>query len=282
MPVAFLSHGSPMFAVQPGTTGPAFAHWGRELRERAGGRQLKAVVIMSPHWQTRQPMVGTAARPATLHDFGGFPPALYALRYPAPGAPALAARVIEMLSGAGFAASGDAERPLDHGAWVPLMHLFADAQVPVVQVALPLGFGPAEVAAMGAALRPLREEGVLLLGSGSMTHNLGEFFSRTGSGGATGDTAYVERFARWVEQAVVSGDRAGLLDYRSRAPDAARAHPEEDHFLPLFFALGAAGPGACATRWLSREVVARFLAMDSFVLEPIDGSKEHAPATQNS
>src|SRR6476646_5865947 len=95
MPVAFLSHGSPMFAVQPGTTGPAFAQWGRELRERAGGRQLKAVVIMSPHWQTRQPMVGTAAQPATLHDFGGFPPALYALRYPAPGAPALAARVIE-------------------------------------------------------------------------------------------------------------------------------------------------------------------------------------------
>ncbi|MDU7589819.1 MAG: class III extradiol ring-cleavage dioxygenase [Acidovorax sp.] len=176
----------------------------------------------------------------------------------------LLVRVLDLLRQAGIAAQGDAERPFDHGAWVVLMHLFPQADLPVVQVALPAGAGPAEVHAMGAALRGLRAQGVLVVGSGSMTHNLREFF-----GGGREPAPYVVEFGRWIEAAVERGDLPALLDYRRRAPHAQRAHPTEDHFLPLFFALGAAGEGWGA-EYLSREVMYGMLAMDAFAL--------HAPA----
>jgi 4,5-DOPA dioxygenase extradiol len=210
----------------------------------------------------RTPQVMTGPQPATWHDFGGFPPALYQLQYPAPGAPALAQEVLTMLQAAGLAAQGDAQRPFDHGAWVPLMHLFPEADLSVVQVALPMGAGPAEVFAMGAALRGLRSQGVLVMGSGSMTHNLAEFF-----GGAREPAPYVLEFSRWIESALQRGDLNALLNYRSLAPHAERAHPTEDHFLPLFFALGAAGDDLHAN-YLSREVVYSMLAMDAFALQP--------------
>lgn len=263
VPALFVSHGSPMFAVEPGTTGPALAQWGAELRARFPG--LRGVVVMSPHWMARTPLVMTGARPATWHDFGGFPPVLYGLQYPAPGSPALAQEVLQRLQRAGLPAQGDAERPFDHGAWVPLMHLFADASLPVVQVALPATAGPAEVLAMGAALGGLRDEGVLLVGSGSMTHNLSEFF-----GGAREAEPYVTEFSRWIEAALERGDVPALLGYRTQAPHARRAHPSEDHFLPFFFALGAAGDD-WTPRYLSREVMHGVLAMDSFILEPEAG-----------
>jgi 4,5-DOPA dioxygenase extradiol len=158
-------------------------------------------------------------------------------------------------------AQGDAERPFDHGAWVPLLHLFPQADVPVVQVALPVGAGPAEVYALGAALRSLRSEGVLVVGSGSMTHNLAEFF-----GGAREAAPYVLEFSRWIESALERGDLKALLNYRSEAPHASRAHPTDDHFLPIFFALGAAGDDLHA-RYLSREVMYSMLSMDAFSLE---------------
>ena len=259
LPALFVSHGAPLFAIEAGTTGPALTHWGQVLRERSP--QLRGVVIMSPHWMARSPAVMTGATPATWHDFGGFPPALYALQYPAPGAPALAREVLALLHQAGIGAVGDAERPFDHGAWVPLMHLFPEADLPVVQVALPAEAGPAEVYAMGAALRGLREQGVLVMGSGSMTHNLREFF-----GGGHEPAPYVLAFSRWIEAAVVRGDVSALLDYRRQAPDAQRAHPTEEHFLPLFFALGAAGEGWQAD-YLSREVMYGMLAMDAFELQ---------------
>ena len=205
----------------------------------------------------------TGAQPATWHDFGGFPPALYQLQYPAPGAPALAQEVLALLQAAGVAAQGDAGRPFDHGAWVPLMHLFPEADLPVVQVALPVGAGPAEVYALGAALRGLRSRGVLVMGSGSMTHNLAEFF-----GGAREPAPYVIAFSRWIESALERGDMQALLNYRSLAPHAERAHPTEDHFLPLFFALGAAGDDLHAN-YLSREVMYSMLAMDAFALQPV-------------
>jgi 4,5-DOPA dioxygenase extradiol len=259
LPALFVSHGAPLFAIEAGATGPALTHWGQTLRERFP--QLRGVVIMSPHWMARGPAVMRGAAPATWHDFGGFPPALYALQYPAPGSPALGREVLALLHQAGIDAVADAERPFDHGAWVPLMHLFPEADLPVVQVALPAEAGPAEVYSMGVALRGLREQGVLVIGSGSMTHNLREFF-----GGAQEPAPYVLAFSRWIEAAVVRGDVSALLDYRRQAPDAQRAHPTEDHFLPLFFALGAGGEGWQAD-YLSREVMYGMLAMDAFELQ---------------
>ena len=260
VPALFVSHGAPLFAMEAGSTGPALAHWGQALRKDFA--DLRGVVVMSPHWMAPTPRVMTSAQPATWHDFGGFPPALYALQYPAPGSPALAHEVIALLQSAGMAAQGDAERPFDHGAWVPLMHLFAQADLPVVQVALPSQAGPAEVYAMGVALRSLRQSGVLVMGSGSMTHNLREFF-----GGEREPAPYVLEFSRWIEDTLLRGDLAALLDYRRRAPHAARAHPTDDHFLPLFFALGAAGDDL-RPDYLSREVMYGVLAMDAFALQP--------------
>ena len=261
VPALFVSHGSPMFALDAGTTGPALTQWGTTLRAQYPG--LRGVVIMSPHWMARSVQVMTGPQPATWHDFDGFPPALYTLQYPAAGAPALAQEVQGLLQAAGVAAQGDAARPFDHGAWVPLMHLFPQTDLPVVQVALPLGAGPAEVFALGAALRSLRSEGVLVIGSGSMTHNLSEFF-----GGALEPEPYVLAFSRWIEDTLARGDVAALTNYRSLAPEAIRAHPTEDHFLPIFFALGAAGDGLRA-HYLSREVMYGILSMDAFVLEPM-------------
>ncbi len=258
LPALFLSHGAPLFAVDAGTSGPALTRFGESLHG------VRGVVIMSPHWMARSPAVMTNPAPATWHDFGGFPPALYELQYPAPGDPALAAEVLGLLKAAGFDAQGDARRPLDHGAWVPLMHLLPQARVPVVQVALPAGYDAAQVMAMGRTLRPLRERGILVIGSGSMTHNLAEFF-----GGAREPAPYVLAFSRWIEDAVTRGDVPALLDWQNQAPHARRAHPTDDHFLPLFFALGAGGagePGAARPEYLTREVMYSMLAMDSFAL----------------
>jgi 4,5-DOPA dioxygenase extradiol len=269
LPVLSLSHGSPMFALEVGQTGPILQNLGQQLQDGVQSPPLRGVVIMSPHWMTRGPAVMTNPMPPTWHDFGGFPPALYQLQYPAPGAPALAQDVLQALLAAGLPAQADPKRPFDHGAWVPLMHLFPRADVPVVQVALPAEAGPREVYALGHALRNLREQGVFIVGSGSMTHNLGEFF---GGRPELADPAdpYVIAFSRWVEDAVQTNDRERLFNYRTLAPNAVRAHPTEEHFLPIFFALGAAGWGeadAAAVDYLSREVMYSYLAMDAFVLQ---------------
>lgn len=256
LPSLFVSHGAPLFALEAGTSGPALAAWGASLPA-----DLRGVVVMSPHWMARGPAVMTNPQPKTWHDFGGFPQELYTLQYPAPGSPALGQQVIDLLKTAGIEAPGDASRPMDHGTWVPLMHLLPKANVPVVQVALPAGFGPREVYAMGAALRPLREQGVLVMGSGSMTHNLAEFF-----GGGAPVSPYVTEFSRWIEDRLTEGNLDALLDYRAQAPHAVRAHPTDDHFLPLFFALGAAGGDARPT-YLTREVMYSMLAMDSLYLQ---------------
>lgn len=255
LPSLYVSHGSPMFAVEVGSTGPALRAWAQAHPRPSG------IVVMSPHWMTRRPMVMSTPKPSTWHDFGGFPAELYQLQYPAPGDPALAQEALALLQATGIAAGSDDERPLDHGAWVPLMHLYPEADVPVVQLALPSDAGPAQVFALGRALRALRERGVLLLGTGSMTHNLGEFF-----GGAREPAPYVLEFSRWVEDKLSQGDNAALLNYRRQAPHAQRAHPTEEHFLPLFFALGAAADGV-GPHYISREVMYGMLAMDAFAME---------------
>ena len=258
LPVLFVSHGSPMFALEAGETGPALTRWGQALRQRHPG--LRGVVILSPHWMAHGVEVMAHAQPPTWHDFGGFPPALYRLQYPAPGAPVLAQQVQARLAQAGLAATLNPERPLDHGAWVPLMHLLPQADVPVVQLALPVDADARAVYALGQALQDLRSQGMLLVGSGSMTHNLREFF-----GGERQAASYVVEFSRWVEQQVQTGAIDALLDWQQQAPHALRAHPTDEHFLPLYFALGA---GAGSTpHYLSREVMYGMLAMDAFALQ---------------
>lgn len=226
-PALFVSHGSPMFALEPGRLGPALARIGREL---AG---IAAVVIVSPHWSTRGVRVTAGAAPGILHDFTGFPAPLYALTYPARGEPALAARLVARLAAAGFDAAADPTRGLDHGAWVPLRHLLPRADVPVVQVSLPHAMDAAGALRLGEALAPLRAEGVMVVGSGSLTHNLHEFRQRVD------DPAYAQRFADWVADAVARRDVEALVHYRESAPHAERAHPTEEHYLPLLVALGA-------------------------------------------
>jgi len=255
-PVLFISHGAPLFAVSPGTSGPALTAYGKQLQ---AAHPLKGIVILSPHWMTERLTVMRNPKPKTYHDFGGFPPALYELQYPAPGDIELSDRVQALLAEAGLNPLHDPDRPLDHGVWVPLMHLFPNAELPVVQVSLPNDWGPEQVLKLGQALQILREQGILLIGSGSMTHNLAEFF-----GGDRQPDPYVEAFSRWVETALAKNDTAALLDYANQAPSAKRAHPSNDHFLPLFFAVGAAGSNT-TPHYLSREVRYSMLAMDSVV-----------------
>ncbi|MFK2879215.1 dioxygenase family protein [Rhodanobacter hydrolyticus] len=255
LPSLYVSHGSPMTALQPGATGERLAELARALP------RPKAIVIASAHWLAHSPLVGGALQPETIHDFHGFPPELYQLRYPAPGAPALAAQVVELLDQAGLAPSLDPQRGLDHGAWVPLRLLYPAADIPVVPVSVQPGqAGPAHQYALGRALAPLREQGVLLIGSGSITHNLHDL--RSGYS-AEREAPYVRPFIGWIEQKLAAGDVDALLDYRRQAPFAQHAHPTDEHLLPLFFALGAAGEGTHAQR-IDAGIDLGFLAMDIY------------------
>ena len=250
-PTLFVSHGSPMFALEPGRLGPNLEAAGRALSPPA------AILVVSPHWQTRGARVTASAAPETIHDFHGFPPALYALQYRPPGAPALAAEVVAQLQAAGLDARPDPGRGLDHGAWVPLRYLRPEADVPVLQVSLPLGTDAAGALRLGQALAPLRERGVLVVGSGSLTHNLYEFRQ------PIGDPGYAQAFADWVAEAVARRDVDALVHYRERAPHAARAHPTEEHYLPLLVALGASRPGEPRAR-IAGGMTYGVLSMDSF------------------
>lgn len=225
LPSLFISHGSPMLALQPGASGPALAELANALP------RPKAVVLVSAHWESRDLLVMSNPQPATWHDFGGFPQALYAVQYPAPGAPALAQRVADLLG-----AKLDPQRPFDHGSWVPLSLMYPQAEIPVIQVSLPSQAGPALQLKVGAALAALRGEGILLIGSGSITHNLGELDWHAGP-----DTIepWALAFRDWVVEKLQADDRQALLEYRQQAPFAVRNHPSDEHLLPLFFALGA-------------------------------------------
>ena len=227
-PVLFVSHGAPTFALEPGTLGPLLTTLGQTLQG------ITAVLVVSPHWQTRGVQVMASAAPETVHDFGGFPSALYALRYPAPGAPVIAEEAQRVLAVAGWPATLDAQRGLDHGAWVPLRHLLPAANIPVFQVSLPHDLDTAGAVRLGQALAPLRAQGVLVLASGSMTHNLYEFRNAH-----TAAADYAIEFTHWIRQAVASNAVEKLVDYRRLAPHAERAHPSEEHYLPLLVAMGA-------------------------------------------
>ncbi|MDO9314608.1 MAG: class III extradiol ring-cleavage dioxygenase [Burkholderiaceae bacterium] len=254
VPALFVSHGAPTFALEPGAAGAALTALGRRLPP------LEAVLIVSPHWTTPGLRVTASAWPATIHDFGGFPPALYELQYPAPGDPALAADVVRMLALSGLEATLDAQHGLDHGAWVPMRHLLPAASTPVLQLSMSDTLDARGALRLGEALRPLRKRGVLVVGSGSLTHNLGEF-----RGPAT-EAAYVADFVRWIRQAVTARDLDALVDYRRRAPHAQRAHPTEEHFLPLLVAVGAASE-TDRVEVIEGGTVYGMLSMESYVFE---------------
>ncbi|MBC3435050.1 dioxygenase [Pseudomonas sp. BW16M2] len=227
LPSLFISHGSPMLALQPGASGPALAALARALP------RPKAIVVVSAHWESRELLVMSNPQPPTWHDFHGFPPALYAVQYPAPGEPALARRLSELLG-----ARLDGQRPFDHGAWVPLSLMYPEADIPVVQVSLPSQAGPDLQLKVGRALSALREEGILLVGSGSITHNLGELDWHAGPDAVE---PWALAFRDWVVDRLSAGDETALVDYRRQAPFAVRNHPSDEHLLPLFFAMGAGG-----------------------------------------
>lgn len=232
-PALFVSHGAPTLALEPGPAREFLAQLG------AGIGRPKAILSISAHWETAAPMISMARQPETIHDFHGFPEALYALRYPAPGAQELAGRAAALLTASGFSAA-TMDRGLDHGTWVPLMLMYPQADIPVTQLAVQTALGPAHHWRLGEALRPLRDEGVLIVGSGSVTHNLREFGRHRYD---APPPAWVSAFNDWLAGVVESGRRADLFDYRRIAPYAVRNHPTEEHLLPLLAACGAATPG---------------------------------------
>ena len=254
-PALFVPHGAPTFALRPGAAGAALA------REAARLPRPRAIIAVSAHWETAVPTVGIAPRLDTIHDFGGFPRELYALRYPATGCPEAAREVVGAIAAAGLSVAEDPVRGLDHGAWVPLRLMFPDADVPVVPLSIQPHAGPGHAHALGRALADLRARGFLLVASGNLTHNLRDYFVAAQSGGTTPD--YVREFADWVWGRLAEHDSDALLDYRRRAPSATRAHPTEEHLLPLYVALGAAGPAFEAER-IHSGIDDYVLAMDAF------------------
>ncbi len=232
LPTLFISHGSPMLALEPGASGAALARLAAQLP------RPRAIVVVSAHWEGQALRLTGAERPSTWHDFHGFPRALEQIEYPAPGDPQLAARIAEQLSRAGFAAQIDRQRPLDHGAWVPLLLMYPQAEIPVLQLSLASQQGPAWQTRLGQALAEWRAQGVLLIGSGSITHNLDELDWQAQ---ANAVEPWAQAFRDWMVTTLAAEDEPALHDYRRLAPEAKRNHPSAEHLLPLFIARGAGG-----------------------------------------
>jgi 4,5-DOPA dioxygenase extradiol len=235
LPAYFVSHGSPMLALDPGATGVFWGKLGASMRP-------DAVLCVSAHWMTTVPAVSHAARPETIHDFYGFPEPLYRLSYHPPGAPALADRVAELLQQAEMSPAIDPARGLDHGAWCPLRSIYPEADVPVTQLAIQPRRDSRWHFKLGEALAPLRQENVLILASGGAVHNLRDLDRGNGA-----TPAWAKRFDDWLASTVEAGNTEALLDWE-QAPEARRAHPSEDHLLPVFVAAGAAGRGVHGRR----------------------------------
>ena len=254
-PALFISHGAPNIILHDSPARRFLAGLGREL-----GRP-RALVAISAHWETRAPAINACAHPETIHDFSGFEPEMYEMRYPAPGATGLAREIERLLSGAGMRAALDTARGLDHGVWSPLKLMYPDADIPVTQISVQTLESTQHHLDIGSALRGLREDGVLVFGSGSATHNLREMQPED-----TDPSHWVTGFSGWLREAVAAGDIGGLLAYRERAPFAARNHPTEEHFLPLFAAIGAGTKGARG-RILHASYAYGALAMDTYAFD---------------
>ena len=253
-PAIFVSHGSPTLPLERGVAVDFLRGLGSELD------RPKAILVVSAHWDTLRPAVSAAREPETIYDFYGFPPELYRLRYPAPGAPKLAERVAGLLEEKGLRTDVDPARGLDHGAWTPLFHMYPQADIPVTQFAIQSRLGPAHHVRLGEALKPLRDEGVLIFASGGATHNLRELSYQRGN---PVPQPWVVEFNEWLANAVLSGRRDELVGYRQKAPHAVRNHPTDEHLIPLFVALGAGSTDA-APRRLHTSISSGVISMDAY------------------
>lgn len=258
-PALFVSHGSPMMALEPSPARDFLRGLGAELA------RPDAIVMISAHYDEPRVMVTSGAAPPTIHDFGGFPQELYRMRYPAPGDPVLAARIGNMLTAAGLPAVLDPSRGLDHGAWVPLSLLYPDADIPVIQVSIDSSKPPEWHLALGAVLYPLRDQNILIIGSGSMTHDLRSFFTLRPDITSAPPT-WVTDFADWVDDRLTAGDTDAVLHALDRAPFGRKNHPTPDHILPLFAAMGAGGSEMHA-RAIHRSTTYGILAMDAYAFD---------------
>jgi 4,5-DOPA dioxygenase extradiol len=265
LPALFVSHGSPMTALEPREAGAYFECLGPALSRRFG--RPKAVLVVSAHTLARGGHFLLAApRHEAIYDFGGFPEPLYKLRYDAPGAPEIAPRVAALMGEAGLPLTVLDQGGLDHGIWTPLRYLFPDADVPVLPLSFSPTHSPAHLMALGRALAPLADEGVLIVGSGSLTHNLRLVF---GGGGASGadigapETPETAAFRSWVLDRATARDWPALIDYRRQAPHARLMHPTDEHWLPFYVAAGAGGPDAVPHR-LHASLTYGCLAMDLY------------------
>ena len=262
LPSLFVSHGSPMMALEPS---PA-----RDFLSGLGARlpRPRAILVLSAHHDAAHEgghiTVTASPKPPTIHDFGGFPQALFDMRYPAPGDPALARRIVDLFADHGLAVAADADRGLDHGAWVPLSLIYPDADIPVVQLSVASGAPPEWHYALGRALAPLRDDGVLIIGSGSMTHNLRAFRSARPPIDAPAPE-WVTGFTDWVAERFAAGAVDDVLHAVERAPHGRDNHPTPDHILPLFAAMGAGtdADGLHAAR-LHDSITYAILAMDVY------------------
>jgi 4,5-DOPA dioxygenase extradiol len=261
LPTLFLSHGSPMTALEPGAAGAFFTRLGPAIDAAFG--QPKAIVALSAHTLTREPLVLAGARHEAIYDFGGFDPKLTTLRYDAPGAPSIAACVSALLTAPTADASG-----LDHGIWTPLRWIYPAADVPIVPVGWNPRSTPRELFALGRKLAPLAADGVLLIGSGSITHNL----RRVAQAGFHTQSTPPEidesaAFRAWFVERSTARDWDALLDYRRQAPHAVDMHPSDEHLLPWYIAAGAGGQAAAPVR-LHESVTHGCLGMDAYAFGP--------------
>lgn len=256
MPTYFVSHGAPDIVIKPS---PA-ADFLRGLGSTIG--RPRAIVVASAHFNTPYPAVDGDAHPGMIYDFGGFSDELYKIVYPAPGDPAVAEDVAFRLGAEGFETEIVLGRGFDHGTWTPLKLIYPDADIPVVQLAVQPKQSGTHHFRLGAALAGLANENIVVLGSGSATHNLYEFFRGGHEPGAEA-LGWVRDFSDWLNEHLAAGDIDALLDYRHRAPAAVENHPTDEHLMPLFVALGAAGPGAKGRR-LHSSVQNGVLMMDAY------------------
>jgi 4,5-DOPA dioxygenase extradiol len=254
LPAVFISHGSPTLPLEQS----AATDFLRQLGPSFG--RPEAILAVSAHWDTARPAVSAAEHPETIYDFYGFPPELYRLRYPAPGAPGLAKRAAGLLADAGMQPQVDPQRGLDHGAWTSLMLMYPQADIPVTQLSIQSRLGPAHHVRLGEALRPLRDERVLIFASGGATHNLRELRHQRGN---PVPQPWVVEFNEWLANAILSRRTDDLVGYREKAPHAVRNHPTDEHLIPLFVALGAGSPGA-ATQRLHSSISSGVISMDAY------------------
>jgi len=233
-PSIFVSHGMPSIVIRPGPTHNFLKGLG-QMFDRP-----KGIICVSAHWEAAWPMLTATEMPETIHDFSG-PPVLFEKYYPVPGDPALAGKAAALLTHAGLDAKTDPTRGLDHGAWVPLMLMYPEADIPVVQLSVQTELDPQHHLNLGSALRPLREKGVLILGSGGATHNLPEIRKYKID---SEPPDYAVAFDAWLKETITEGKQESLINYEQEGPSAPLNHPyPAEHFLPLFVPIGAASPG---------------------------------------